>query len=306
MKIKFLLGVFALASFLSTTALYGQANVTSSGISVQGIARDENNSALANEDQLGLNFKLYYLDSSNSEQTILNRTGNVRTDAFGVFAYVIEISESAYIKIANTEAYLKISQGDIVFTNEKLHAVPYAIFAQNGAPTGSITAFVGDSDEIPEGWLLCNGDAIPNNAYHQRLRDLVGANTPDLRGVFLRATGTYDGNHTGPTLGEFQSDEFKEHNHSVGTLSTLTAGSHIHPIRADGNPTGNSDNDGHSVVGTPNADEGLVDFTDNQWWRPIDWAGEHTHQISGNTGITGGDETETRPVNYGINWIIKI
>ncbi|MDB4620924.1 hypothetical protein OAF86_00055 [Flavobacteriaceae bacterium] len=88
--------------------LQGQANVTSTGISVQGIARDENNSALANEDQLGLNFKLYYLDSSNSQQTILNKTGNVRTDAFGVFAFVIEISESAYIKIANTEAYLTV------------------------------------------------------------------------------------------------------------------------------------------------------------------------------------------------------
>lgn len=283
--------------------IYAQANVTSSGISVQGIARDENNSALANEDQLGLNFKLYYLDNSNTEQTILNRTGNVRTDAFGVFAYVIEITESAYIKIANTEAYLKVSQGDIVFSNEKLHAVPYAIHAQNGAPTGSIAPFAGTS--IPAGWLLCDGSAIPNNAFHQRLRDLVGANTPDLRGVFLRGTGTYDSNHSGPALGEFQTDEFQEHAHGAGQLSTSQSGRHIHPIRADGNPTGNSDNDGHAVVGTQYADEGLVDFSENQWWRPIDWAGEHTHNITGSTSVRG-DATETRPVNYGINWIIKI
>ena len=283
--------------------IFGQANVTSSGISIQGIARDENNSALANEDQLGLNFKLYYLDNSNTEQTILNRTGNVRTDAFGVFAYVIEITESAYIKIANTEAYLKVSQGDIVFSNEKLHAVPYAIHAQNGAPTGSIAPFAGTS--IPVGWLLCDGSAIPNNAFHQRLRDLVGANTPDLRGVFLRGTGTYDSNHSGPALGEFQTDEFQEHAHGAGQLSTSQSGRHIHPIRADGNPTGNSDNDGHAVVGTDHADEGLVDFSENQWWRPIDWAGEHTHNITGSTSVRG-DATETRPVNYGINWIIKI
>ncbi|MDA8640674.1 phage tail protein [Flavobacteriaceae bacterium] len=285
--------------------LQGQANVTSTGISVQGIARDENNSALANEDQLGLNFKLYYLDSSNSQQTILNKTGNVRTDAFGVFAFVIEISESAYIKIANTEAYLTVSQGDVVFSNEKLQAVPYAIFAQNGAPTGSITSFVGTT--IPEGWLLCDGSAIPNNAYHQRLRDLVGANTPDLQGVFLRGTGTYDENHSGPSLGQFQSDEFQEHQHDVGTLTVSSAGRHIHPFRADGvSPNGdNTVLDGQSAVGTLYDDEGMYEFTDESW-RPIDYAGTHTHPITGNTGIRGGDEYETRPVNYGINWIIKI
>ena len=302
MKLKQLLLALAISLFISHSDVYGQANVTSTGISIQGIARDENNSALANEDQLGLNFKLYYLDTSNTEQTILNKTGNVRTDAFGVFAFVVEISESAYVKIANTEAYLKVSQGDMVFSNEKLHAVPYAIFAQNGAPSGSITSFAGTT--IPQGWLLCDGGAIPNNAYHQILRDLVGANTPDLRGVFLRGTGTYDGNHTGPSLGQFQTDEFQEHAHDASALSIASSGTHIHPIRTDGQPGGNAGNDGPSVVGSIFEDEGMYNFTDENW-RPIDFAGEHTHDITGNTGIRGGD-VETRPVNYGINWIIKI
>ena len=71
----------------------------------------------------------------------------------------------------------------------KNYTVPYAIHAQNGAPTGSITAFTGEADEVPQGWLLCNGDAIPSGAYYDKLRELVGNNTPDLRAMFLRGTG---------------------------------------------------------------------------------------------------------------------
>lgn len=306
MKIKFLLGVFALASFLSTTALYGQANVTSSGISVQGIARDENNTALANEDQLGLKFKIYYLDSSNSEQTILNKTGNVRTDAFGVFAYVIDVSESAYLKIANAEAYLKISQGDVVFSDEKLHAVPYAIHAQNGAPSGSITAFTGESDEVPEGWLLCNGDAIPSGAYYDKLRELVGNNTPDLRAMFLRGTGentitresdNYSKTYQGTTLGAYVQDQMQQHRHSIN-INSSSAGRHRHPIRRDSYGSG----DGYAMVATSGNDESLYTEDNNSLMQT---AGNHTHNVSGNTTNQGyGDES--RPVNYGVNWIIKI
>lgn len=286
--------------------IYGQANVTSSGISVQGIARDENNTALANEDQLSLKFKIYYLDNSNSEQTILNKTGNVRTDAFGVFAYVIDVTESAYMKIANSEAYLKISQNDIVFSDEKLHAVPYAIHAQNGAPTGSITAFTGEADEVPQGWLLCNGDAIPSGAYYDKLRELVGNNTPDLRAMFLRGTGEntvtrdsdgYSKTYTGTALGQFVQDQMQQHRHNFNITST-TNGNHRHAIRRDS--WGNED--GYAMVGTGGSDESLYYGDDNSLMQT---AGNHTHTVNGNTNYQGYGN-ESRPVNYGVNWIIKI
>lgn len=251
MKYKFFFCPILFLIFLSNTSLFGQANVTSSGISVQGIARDENNTALANEDQLGLKFKIYYLDNSNSEQTILNKTGNVRTDAFGVFAYVIDVTESAYMKIANAEAYLKISQGDVVFSNEKLHAVPYAIHAQNGAPTGSITAFTGEADEVPQGWLLCNGASIPSGAFYDKLRELVGNNTPDLRAMFLRGTGENtvmrEGNnpktYIGTDLGVYVQDQMQQHRHSVN-INSSSNGNHRHPIRRDSYGSG----DGYAMV----------------------------------------------------------
>jgi len=69
MKNSFLI-LFFLAAFFSVKNVNAQASVTSTGISIQGIARDENNSALANIDQLGLTFKIYYLDASNAEVQI--------------------------------------------------------------------------------------------------------------------------------------------------------------------------------------------------------------------------------------------
>ena len=306
MKYPFFFCPILLLIFLSSASVFGQANVTSSGISVQGIARDENNTALANEDQLSLKFKIYYLDNSNSEQTILNKTGNVRTDAFGVFAFVIDVTESAYMKIANAEAYLKISQGDIVFSNEKLHAVPYAIHAQNGAPTGSITAFTGEASEVPQGWLLCNGASIPSGAYYDKLRELVGNNTPDLRAMFLRGTGentvtresdNYSKTYIGPGLGGYVLDQMEQHRHSINILSNERGG-HRHAIRRDSYGSG----DGYAMVGTGGNDEGFYDENNDALMRA---AGLHTHTVSGNTSNWGyGDES--RPVNYGVNWIIKI
>ena len=305
MKYPFFFCPILLLIFLSSASVFGQANVTSSGISVQGIARDENNTALANEDQLSLKFKIYYLDNSNSEQTILNKTGNVRTDAFGVFAYVIDVTESAYMKIANAEAYLKISQGDVVFSNEKLHAVPYAIHAQNGAPTGSITAFTGEADEVPQGWLLCNGASIPSGAYYDKLRELVGNNTPDLRAMFLRGTGentvtresdNYSKTYTGTDLGVYVQDQMQQHRHSFD-INSSTNGNHRHPIRRDSYGSG----DGYAMVSTGGSDESL--YNENE--ALMQNAGNHTHNVNGNTNYQGfGDES--RPVNYGVNWIIKI
>jgi hypothetical protein len=116
---KFSLCLFFLASLFPLSNLLAQANVQSTGISIQGIARDENNSALANIDALPLAFKIYYFDGSNAEVQILNQTANVKTDNFGVFSYVMSIDNSLFVAISNSQAYLKVSQGSIVFSNER-------------------------------------------------------------------------------------------------------------------------------------------------------------------------------------------
>ena len=151
-KIYFVL--FVALGFLSTVNVNAQTNVTSSGMSIQGIARDETNAALSNIDQLDLVFTVYYLGSGNSEQTILTKSATVKTDNFGVFSYVLTIDQDQYTLISTNSAYLKVVQGSVVFSNEKLQAVPYAIYAQNGVPTGTVVAYIGTT--APTGWMFCD------------------------------------------------------------------------------------------------------------------------------------------------------
>lgn len=128
--------VVVLFTTLNATA---QTNVTSSGISIQGIARDVNNEALANIDQLDLNFQIYYVNGASTTTNILTAIATIKTDNFGVFSYVLDINQDQYNLISNQSAYLKVSSGSVVFSDEKLQTVPYAIYAQNGVPTGTIS-----------------------------------------------------------------------------------------------------------------------------------------------------------------------
>ncbi|MFC5285151.1 phage tail protein [Pedobacter alpinus] len=292
-------------SFLVMLALFtsvnvtAQTNVTSSGMSIQGIARDENNAAIANIDQLALVFTVYYLNSANAEQLILTKTANVKTDNFGVFSYVLDIDQSQYGLISSQSAYLKVVQGSVVFSNEKLQAVPYAIFAQNGVPTGSIMPFIGTV--APNGWLLCDGSAIPINTVTANLRTLLGSTTtPNLKGIFLRGTGTASAGHIGPALKTVQQDDFLSHLHGVD-INTDPAGLHNHAIarKSNNNRDAYDPNDANkaesSAVTTDRANLGNF-ATGNE--------GSHAHRVNGVTNSFGG--TETRPINYGVNYIIKI
>jgi microcystin-dependent protein len=294
---KSILILFFLASFFAAKNVNAQANVTATGISIQGIARDENNSALSNIDALSLNFRIYYLDGSNAEVLILNETNNVRTDNFGVFSYVMNIPNTVFTQICNTSAYLKVTQGSVVFSNEKLQAVPYAIHAQNGVPTGTIMAYVGAT--APAGWLLCDGSAITDNAANARLRELLGATTtPNLNARYLRGAGT--STRGSIALKAFQEDDNREHSHYVN-LTTNETGSHNHTkdndwnrvMRANGQYTMSS-TDGAAANTEPNLNDAKV-MAD---------AGAHTHTVQGFSSSSG--ISETRVLSYGVTWIIKI
>jgi microcystin-dependent protein len=296
MKKSYLI-LFFLATFFSVKNVNAQASVTSTGISIQGIARDENNSALTNIDQLGLTFRIYYLDGSNNEVQILSQTQNVRTDNFGVFSYVLPIENTHFIMISNTPAYLKVTQGSVVFSNEKLQAVPYAIHAQNGVPTGTIMAYIGAT--APTGWLLCDGSAIADNAATARLRELLGATTtPNLSARYLRGAGT--STRGSIALKAFQEDDNRAHSHYVD-LTTNETGSHNHTkdtdwnrvMRANGQYTMSS-TDGGAANTEPNLNDAKV-MAD---------AGAHTHTVQGYSSSSG--TTETRVLSYGVTWIIKI
>ena len=286
-------------ALISTLNANAQTNVTSSGMSIQGIARDEANAAIANIDQLALVFTVYYFGTGNSEQPILTKSATVKTDNFGVFSYVLDIDQLQYSQISSQSAYLKVTQGDTMFSNEKLQAVPYAIFAQNGVPTGSIMPFIGTV--APNGWLLCNGSTFPDNANTANLKALLGSTTtPDLEGMFLRGTGTAATGKDGPALKTVQQDDLKSHLHGVN-INTNSAGAHSHSItrRSNGDSgaydSGDQNKAENSAATTNRATAGTFATSSD---------GNHNHNLNGNTASTG--TTETRPINYGVNYIIKI
>lgn len=298
MKKSYLI-LFFLASVFSASNTFAQANVQATGISIQGIARDEFNSAIANIDNLGLQFKIYYLNASNAEVDILNTSANVKTDNFGVFSYVMNIDKTIFTAISNSPSYLKVTQGSVVFSNEKLQTVPYAIHAQNGVPTGTIMAYIGAT--APEGWLLCNGASFPDNVTNAKLRELLGSfNTPDLTARYLRGTGTSEG-RGGIGLKGTQYDEFRPHNHGVN-ITTNETGVHYHDIFAfsGGNLTPSLGRSLRTTVEAPPADNNDAPYgTTNN--------GAHTHTVQGNTNNSGNETAnETRPYSYGVNYIIKI
>jgi microcystin-dependent protein len=105
-------------------------------------------------------------------------------------------------------------------------------YTGNGSvPTGSVYHFA--SSTAPTGFLICNGDAVPNGAGtvqgvtadFSALYAIVGTTygvagtLPDLEGVFIRGTGsqaisgiTYSG-----TLGTKQGDAMQGHFHGAQT-----------------------------------------------------------------------------------------
>ncbi len=288
---------------------FSQANVTSSGISLKGILRDGSNTILTNQ-AASIKAELYYIGANNTEVTFITRTGNITSDGFGVFSFIVDINKSEFIKISNYPSYIKVNTGSTLLVKEKLKTVPYAIHAQNGVPTGAIIAI--STARVPPGYILADGRAIPNDDYHAALRAMFGSNVPDLRGLFLRGAGTQTvsgTSYTGPSVRAYQADGVETHLHAftfTGTTSNAGAHQHAIPYNKDGgvriSPAISDTNIEASSGGVANSDDS---------WLP-DWfddSGGHTHTFtaSGTSGAfpsSGG--TQTTPVANGVLYIIKI
>ncbi|MCP4134387.1 MAG: tail fiber protein [bacterium] len=152
------------------------------------------------------------------------------------------------------------------------------------APPGTIVPFAGLVENIPDGWLLCDGSDLSATTY-KALYEAIGTNwgtsgskflIPDLRGQFLRgvdhdagkdpdsaARKKWDGS-LWSLVGSYQDDSIKKHNHSNSSAAVV--------------------------------DNGKVDGGGNC---------KRATRTSANTGenIDGGDET--RPRNAYVNYIIK-
>jgi hypothetical protein len=294
MKSKLLLLSFLMLLTVATT--YAQSSASQAGIAVQGIARDANNTAITNGLPIPFNFTIYQ-----KPNIIVYNTGvtTITPDSFGVFSYVINVDSNLNVDFANKQLWLKIEAGSpaVEISNELLRHVPYAIAANNGVPTGCIMPFVGASNQVPVGWALCDGQPLP--AVAKALKALLGnGNAPNLGGMFLRGAGTntnggeFAGND-GPILNETQQDGFQSHAHGAGTLQTDITPDHTHTSNVPDRPIG---------YGIPNDFQQAFKFSFTA--QEGSGSGRHKHAINGYTAVDGIGEN--RPVNYGVNYIIKL
>lgn len=292
----FKLTIFLVLSFFANASF---AQITTTGMAIQGIARDASNNAITNSD-IGLRFTVHYTNLSNSNVDLSPVTVSVRTDAFGVFSYVLDLSSIENSLFYDFQMKLKIEQTSpttATISDENLNFVPYAASALNGVPTGTIMSYVGTT--APRGWALCDGSSIPVNPLTQTLRTLLGSNnTPDLRGMFLRGAGTNtNSTYVGPPVKTIQTDGIKSHLHEVD-ITTSTNGSHTHTYSTNGEAS--TEGDGAAAWNITDGGEGSIsDYT-------IPAAGNHNHRVVGTTANNTGGLGETRPVNYGVTYIIKL
>jgi microcystin-dependent protein len=115
----------------------------------------------------------------------------------------------------------------------KLMAKFSSLYNNNHILVGSIIAV--SADNVPYGFLECNGAEISRDAYadlYAVIGDTYGSgdgsttfNIPDLRGEFLRGWDNGRGVDENRNIGTWQNDDFKSHTHLYqGFHNTGTGG----------------------------------------------------------------------------------
>jgi microcystin-dependent protein len=152
---------------------------------------------------------------------------------------------------------------------------------------------------LPAGWLLCDGSEISQSVYSvlfslisttydTQYNPVTGSNwsapssgnfrIPDYRGLLLRGTGTPSGLDT-VTLGGFQAQKTAQNGLSLSETS------HHHHLPA-----------GNFLV---------ADVFNFNWTGDRGGWNRSSVSTSSVTHVTLGGDTETRPLNRGVNFIIK-
>lgn len=178
----------------------------------------------------------------------LARDGNGEAESFSFTKSTSGTTPADSLKIAkvttNGSAVTAVSQTNLTDT------LQYALL-----PTGTIQMYGGQYDNIPNGWLLCDGTAISRSTY-EKLFDIVGTqfgvgngsstfNLPDLRAKFPRgATNTADAGTTGGEDSHVLSEaEMPAHDHDFndpGHTHTSNALAMTYQGSLNGGPGGTS------------------------------------------------------------------
>ncbi len=170
----------------------------------------------------------------------------------------------------------------------------------------------GDPCQVKPGWFFCNGASLDREEYKD-LFDIIGVafgapdpnsfNLPDLRGRFIRGvsygTGrdpdaalrkfSYKGGNTGNKVGSYQLDNIQTHSHQWGRHDSADLWS----WNKKSAPVLALDRKSHNQIpGGSGKDDDYMDVAVGSFWTDL-------------VPLVVNPETETRPKNVYVNWIIK-
>jgi microcystin-dependent protein len=143
---------------------------------------------------------------------------------------------------------LKVRSAGITSNELAAEAVTPAAttFANSLLPAGAVMAFAMNS--APSGWIAADGSSVSTSGIYALLFAAIGYtyggsggsfNLPDLRGYFVRGSGTNSDGTASGAFGVKQLDDFKSHSHiqlnSALTGNAGTTGTQFGPVRYGSN-----------------------------------------------------------------------
>lgn len=229
----------------------------------------------------------------------------------GVIVVIVLACLGAVYKFARLEGHVDALGPDKVENAIKIAV--QRIKAEAGAyrvPVGAILPFSGTTNDIPLGWLLCDGTPLPDDAQYAKLREILAAADwdngetalllPDLRGRFLRGLDHPKGSSAANldpdcgirAVGSAQKQTRGHHQHTSGDMIAQIA-----PSRGEVplNLGGASWTAANCLKGVKAAQP---DPGNNSMASGV--------RVSGSTSLVYVfDDEENRPENCAVNYIIK-
>lgn len=250
-------------------AVMSMAQNSGLGFNYQAVVRNADGILLANSN---VSIKVSLFPGQMASNPSWVETHTVQTDMSGCFGITVghgqrdNASTAANYSDINFAAVyywmrIEVQEGgnwrEVSFA--QLPSSPYSEVAHNAIaiPAGSIIPFAGPVENIPAGWMLCDGSAVSRSTY-ANLYNAIGVawgtgdgattfNLPDLRGMFLRGLAGTDiisdpdanirlananGGNSGNNVGSYQGDAIRN------IIGTIDGGGDDGPLPAGGYGTG--------------------------------------------------------------------
>ena len=201
-------------AFALSLAILSMAQNSGRGFNYQAVVRNADGMLLANSN-VTLRVSLYPGQMASTPTWVEQHS--VQTDMSGCFGLTVGHGQRESTSIAanfsdvNFEAVyywmkIEVNEGgnyrEVSFAG--LPSSPYSesAFNANPIPAGFVIPFAGTAENIPAGWMLCDGRSVSRSDF-ANLYNAIGVawgtgngsttfNIPDMRGMFLRGVAGFD------------------------------------------------------------------------------------------------------------------